>query len=132
MSGGGVQRVASEADYAMLTASGPCMIDFYADWCGPCKRIAPEVEKWSHQYKGIKFLQVNVDQLQPLAARLGVRAMPTFKFLRDGAQRAREARCRWRRRNRCLWRLWLPTRRLGAATAAQQQQHGWRQWSDCD
>jgi hypothetical protein len=47
---------------------------------------APEVEKWSHQYKNIKFLQVNVDQLQSLAARLGVRAMPTFKFLRNGTQ----------------------------------------------
>lgn len=49
-------------------------------------RAAPEVEKWSHQYKGIKFLKVNVDQLQPLAARLGVKAMPTFRFLRDGTQ----------------------------------------------
>ncbi len=60
----------------------PAVIDFYADWCGPCKMIAPIMEKLSEEYKGkVAFYKVDTDKEQQLAAMFGIRSIPTLIFI---------------------------------------------------
>ena len=59
----------------------PCVIDFYATWCGPCKRIAPDLESLSKEYTGkINFYRVDVDEQKDLAMAFGVESIPTLYF----------------------------------------------------
>ena len=59
----------------------PCMIDFYADWCGPCKMVAPILEELSEEYKGkINIYKVDTEQEQELAAAFGIRSIPSLLF----------------------------------------------------
>lgn len=58
------------------------VIDFFADWCGPCKMIAPKFSELEAQFPSIEFLKVNVDDAEDVAERFGVRAMPTFIFMK--------------------------------------------------
>ena len=60
------------------------VIDFYADWCGPCKRIAPEYVKLSEKYTDIVFLKVDADNSEALSESFNVSALPTFLFLNKG------------------------------------------------
>lgn len=60
----------------------PAVIDFYADWCGPCKQIAPILEELAAEYDGkIYIYKVNVDSEQELAGLFGVRSIPTMLFV---------------------------------------------------
>ena len=60
----------------------PCIIDFYADWCGPCKAVAPILIELASQYKNdIVIYKINVDNEQELAAVFGVRSIPTILFV---------------------------------------------------
>ena len=59
----------------------PCIIDFYADWCGPCKMVAPILEQLSNEYKGkINIYKIDTDQEQELAAVFGIRSIPSLLF----------------------------------------------------
>lgn len=59
----------------------PCIIDFYADWCGPCKKLAPTVEQVAKDYKGkINVYKVNVDEEQELASAFGIQGIPAVLF----------------------------------------------------
>ncbi|XP_046980956.1 thioredoxin-T-like [Schistocerca americana] len=60
------------------------VIDFFADWCGPCKAIAPKFEELSQKYPDVVFLKVNVDDNESIAVTYDVKAMPTFVFIKDG------------------------------------------------
>jgi len=58
------------------------IVDFYADWCGPCRKVAPIMEKLSETYKGkLTIYKVNVDQEKQLAGAFGVRSIPTMLFI---------------------------------------------------
>lgn len=60
----------------------PCIIDFYADWCGPCRQVAPILKDLAVLYKNdIVIYKVNVDQEQELAAAFGIRSIPTILFI---------------------------------------------------
>lgn len=61
-------------------------VDFYADWCGPCRMIAPIIENLSKVNTHIVFVKINVDEGQELARKYGVSAMPTFLGFTDGAR----------------------------------------------
>lgn len=63
---------------------GVVLVDFYADWCGPCKVVAPILEELSGSMKDVKFVKVNVDENQELAGKYSVFSIPTFLIFKDG------------------------------------------------
>lgn len=60
------------------------VVDFFATWCGPCKMVAPHLQKLSEKYPDVKFYKVDVDESPDIAGALGVSAMPTFMLFREG------------------------------------------------
>ncbi|KAL1504502.1 hypothetical protein AB1Y20_010905 [Prymnesium parvum] len=85
-----ISPVSSEAELELLLSEAGTrlvVLDFYADWCGPCKKIAPHLERLARASGGrVLFAKVNVDEARALAASHGVRSMPTFLLLRRGAE----------------------------------------------
>ena len=65
----------------------PAIIDFYADWCGPCKMVAPVLEELSEEYKGkINVYKIDTEQEQELAAAFGIRSIPSLLFIPSDGQ----------------------------------------------
>ena len=60
------------------------VVDFFADWCGPCKRILPDLTKWAAEHKDVAFIKVNVDDLPAVQKMCDVEALPTFHFYYSG------------------------------------------------
>ena len=59
----------------------PCIIDFYADWCGPCKMLSPRLEEIAREYKGkLVVYKVNTDKEQMLSSQMGISSLPTLLF----------------------------------------------------
>ena len=66
--------------------SGVAIIDFYADWCGPCRRVAPIIEEIANEQQSITVCKVNVDENSALASRYGIVSIPTIVILKDGEE----------------------------------------------
>lgn len=64
-----------------------CLVDFYANWCGPCKRMTPELESFAGRNSDIEVLKVNIEDYNALSSEFQIRAVPTLVFLKreDGA-----------------------------------------------
>jgi thioredoxin 1 len=75
----------TDSDFAKAM-KGKAVVDFYADWCGPCKMISPVIEKLSKEMKDIRFCKVDVDNNQEYPEKFGVRSIPTVIFLKDGKE----------------------------------------------
>ena len=89
----GKKTITTMATFAELISNEkPVLIDFYADWCGPCKMMAPELEKLaSMMNEEVKIVKVNVDKNQELAQHLGIRGVPTLMLYKKGELLWRES-----------------------------------------
>ncbi|KAJ5780052.1 hypothetical protein N7457_005212 [Penicillium paradoxum] len=81
-----VTEITSKADFMdkILGSEDPAILDCYAEWCGPCKIVAPKLDAWSEVYPQVKFYKVDVEKVEDVAQELGVRAMPTFMLFKGG------------------------------------------------
>lgn len=82
-----VVHVSSAAFDNVMSSAGekPVLMDFYADWCGPCKMIAPVIEELAGEYDGKALItKVNVDDNRELAQRFGVMSIPTLLIFKNG------------------------------------------------
>lgn len=76
----------TDANFAELVASGkPVVVDFWATWCGPCKKIAPDIEALAKEYEGQAIVgKCDVDSNDELTGKFGVRNIPTVLFIKNG------------------------------------------------
>ena len=86
---------ANKDNFAELKASAkPVLVDFYADWCGPCRMVGPIVEEIAEENPDIIVAKVNVDNNPELASEFGVFSIPTMVVLKDGKVAAKSAGAR--------------------------------------
>ena len=84
-----ISKIGADAFQKQVYESAtPVVVDFYADWCGPCKMVSPVLERLSMEYEGkVKFVKLNVDDDPEIAANFGIMSIPTVLFFANGKAR---------------------------------------------
>ena len=70
----------------VLQSQKPVLVDFYADWCGPCKMLAPIIQEIANENENIKVVKVNIDEAQDLAEKYDVMSIPTTVAIKNGQE----------------------------------------------
>ncbi len=83
-----MQELTTE-NFKEAISEGNVIVDFWAEWCAPCKMIAPVFEELSNEMKDVKFAKLNVDEHGDVAATAGVRGIPTLIMYKDGEELGR-------------------------------------------
>lgn len=85
-----VVKVTSETfENEVLKSKEPVLIDFFADWCGPCKMLSPIVDEIAQESEDIKVVKINVDESPDIAMDYRVMSIPTLIVIKDGQEKAR-------------------------------------------
>ena len=86
MAGNVIELTNDNFEAEALKSELPVLVDFWAEWCGPCRMIAPTVAELSEEYDGkIKFCKLNVDHAKEVASEYGIRSIPTLMLFKGGA-----------------------------------------------
>ena len=75
-------------DAEVLGSEGPVLVDFWADWCGPCHSVAPVLDQIVEEHSDLRLVKVNIDEEQELARRYGVMSIPTMILFEGGEPKA--------------------------------------------
>ena len=75
---------ANASDFQETVATGTVLLDFYADWCAPCRMLGPVLEQIANDQDEIKVVKVNVDEAGELAQQYGIRGIPTLMIFKGG------------------------------------------------
>ena len=80
--------ITSEAQFEeyLKSSSDPVIVDFWAEYCGPCKMISPMLEKMSNNVKNVRFAKINVEQVSDLAEEFGITGIPTLVLMKDNVE----------------------------------------------
>ena len=74
----------TDETYSKETSKGLVLVDFWAEWCGPCKMLAPIIDELSNELNNVKFTKLNIDENQDIASELNITAIPTLVLYKDG------------------------------------------------
>lgn len=77
---------ANEENFGSYISTGKVLVDFFANWCGPCKMLSPILEEISEERTETKIVKVNVDECESLARQFGVMSIPTLILFKDGKE----------------------------------------------